>query len=317
MSCVKFVFPIADTTSKVFFLLINTTVMMTSLLGNGIVMFVIITRQRLHQPTYYLIFSLALSDFITASIGQMIYTIEMAFMDNTSCTLDKIITVLNTASGSTSLILLCMISRDRLLHVEKGLRYNEYTSKKQVILISVTCWLIGLSIGLAFCIEGINARIFSSLGLALNGTACFIAICIINIKVHRIVNNHLNDMENNRQDDGQVQAFNNIRSRQRQERAKVEQSVNRSIITVIAVYSISWFPAILLLTISSIQILQGKLLTPETVTAIGWVVTMCYFNGAINPFVYAYRCDSIGSDIRAFASSLKAKVFPESHEDPI
>ncbi len=81
----RFVDLLTDTTSKVFFVLINTAVMMTSVLGNGIVMFVIITRQRLHQPTYYLLFSLALLDFIIALFGQSIYTTEIALKDYTSC----------------------------------------------------------------------------------------------------------------------------------------------------------------------------------------------------------------------------------------
>ena len=138
MECpLRFVEPITIIVNKVFFVIINTTVMITSVLGNGIVMFVIITRQRLHQPTYYLIFSLALSDFIIALFGQSLYATEIAFKDYTSCIVDRIVTFLNGASCSTSLMLLCMISRDRWLHVAKGLRYSEYTSNKQVMKMSV------------------------------------------------------------------------------------------------------------------------------------------------------------------------------------
>ena len=92
MECpLRFFKPITNNPSKVIFVLINTAVMMSSVLGNGIVMFVIITRQRLHQPTYYLIFSLALSDFIIALIGQSTYTIKTASDKSTSCIENKII----------------------------------------------------------------------------------------------------------------------------------------------------------------------------------------------------------------------------------
>ena len=117
-----FIVPLNDTIDKIFFVLINAAVMITSVIGNGIVMFIIITRQRLHQPTYLLIFSLALADFIIALFGQSTYTIQAAFKESTPCIGDKIISFLNGISSSTSLMLLCMISRDRWLHVAKGLR---------------------------------------------------------------------------------------------------------------------------------------------------------------------------------------------------
>ncbi len=303
----KFLFPLTDTTGKVLFVLINTIVMITSVFGNGIVMFVIITRQRLHQPTYYLIFSLALSDFIVALFGQSTYATEIAFKDYTSCIVDRIVTFLNGASCSTSLMLLCMISRDRWLHVAKGLRYSEYTSNKQVMIISLACCIISMSISLPFCFDVNYMRIFSSLGFVVNGITCFIAICIINVKVHRLVKRHFDDMEINIQDAGPVGS---TRSKHDQERAKVERSVNRSIIAVIMVYSIFWFPMIIVLVTVTIHNLYDKEVAPELRIAFAWTATVSYFNGAINPFIYAYRCDNIGCDIRAFILNTKRKVFP-------
>ncbi len=127
--------------------------MITSVLGNGIVMFVIIARQRLHEPTYYLIFSLVLSDFIIALFGQCTYTTEMAFKDYTSCTADKIIALLNGACCSTSLMLILIISIDRWLHMAMGLRYSENTSNEQVMKMSVICLLFSLGIAISFCFE--------------------------------------------------------------------------------------------------------------------------------------------------------------------
>ena len=164
--------------------------MITSVLGNGIVMFVIITRQRLHQPTYYLIFSLALSDFIIALFGQSTYTIEVAFKDSISCIDDKIISFLHGTSCSTSLMLLCMISRDRWLHVAKGLRYNEYTSNKQVMKISVACCFIGICTALPYCFEEKYMKILGIFVFTVTATTCFIAICIMNFKVYRLVKSH-------------------------------------------------------------------------------------------------------------------------------
>ena len=191
----RFVVPVSNTMSKVFFVLINTTVMVTSVSGNGIVMFVIITRQRLHQPTYYLIFSLALSDFIIALFGQSTYATEIAFKDYTSCIVDRIAAFLNGASGSTSLMLLCMISRDRWLHVAKGLRYNEYTSNKQVVKISVACCFISMSVALPYCFEVTYVKNIAVCVFTIVAVACFIAICIMNFKIHRLVRRHVDEVD--------------------------------------------------------------------------------------------------------------------------
>ncbi len=308
-----FVDQLTDTTNKVFFVLINTAVMMTSVLGNGIVMFVIITRHRLHQPSYFLIFSLALSDFIIALFGQSIYTTEIALKDYTSCIVDKIIVYLNGVSCSTSIMLLCMISRDRWLHVAKGLRYNEYTNKKQIIVISVACWFISMSIAMLFFFEVSYIALLGGFLFVVLALVCFIAICIMNVKIHFLVKSHFNEIENNRQEDGTVD---DTRAKQKQERVKVEQSVNRSIIAVIVIYSISWFSLLILIIYGAIHKLQNIKTTRSYKTAFVWAMTMAYFNGAINPFIYAYRCDNIGRDIRAFVLNMKRKVFPGSNVEP-
>ncbi len=314
MECpLRFVNRLTITTSKVIFVSINTTVMITSVLGNGIVMFVIITRQRLHQPTYYLIFSLALSDFSTALFGQSTYIIQAAFKERTSCFGDKIITFLHGIFAIASLMLLCMISRDRWLHVAKGLRYNEYTSNKQVLIISVACFFISTSVALPYCFRVIYLKILGMFMFTVIAIVCFIAICILNVKVQRLVKRHFDAMENNEQDDGPV---NGTRSRQKEERAQVERSVNRSIIGVIMAYGISWFPLLILLINGTVHSLQNNEIPEKEGNALKWAATIAYFNGAINPFIYAYRCDDIGRELRVFVLNMKRKVIPGTRVEP-
>ncbi len=276
-------------------------------------MFVIITRQRLHQPTYYLIFSLWLSDFIIALFGQSAYTTDAAFKESVSCTENKIISFLHGTSCSASLMLLCMISRDRWLHVAKGLRYDQFMNNKKVILLSVACFFISICLALPFCFEGKYMKFLGIFVFTVIAIACFMAICIMNVNVHRLVKSHFNEMENNRQDNGLVEG---ARLKQRQERTRVERSVNQSIIAVIMAYSISWFPLLILMLAAVVYKSQNKDTPSSYKTAFVWAVTMAYLNGAINPFINAYRCDNIGRDIRAFVLNIKRKVFPGSHVEP-
>ncbi len=76
------------------------------------------------------------------------------------------------------------------------------------------------------------------------------------------------------------------------------------------VYSISWFPTIMIMATAVVERLQNKDINPRLTATLVWTTTMSYLNGAINPFIYAYRCDNIGRDIRAFAENTKRKVFP-------
>ncbi len=182
MEChLRFVESLTDTTNKVFFVLIYTAVMIISVLGKGIVMFVIITKPRLHQPTYYLIFSLALSDFIITLFGQSTY--EISVKDYASCIVDRIIVFLNGANCTTCLMLMCMISRALWLHVAKGSRYNQYTSNKQVVKISLAYLLTSLSVAMPICFKVSYLRVVGTFGFVMIGLSSSIAICFINIKV--------------------------------------------------------------------------------------------------------------------------------------
>ncbi len=70
---------------------------------------------------------------------------------------------------------------------------------------------------------------------------------------------------------------------QQQERAKVERSVDRSIIAVIMVYSISLFPMIILLVTVTIHELYERDIAPELRTTFVWTGTISYVNGALTP----------------------------------
>ncbi len=96
--------------------------------------------------------------------------------------------------------------------------------------------------------------------------------------------------------------------------SQVERSVNRSIIAVIMVYSIAWFPMIILLVTVTIHNLYDKDIASQLHIAFSWTAIMSYCNGGINPFIYAYICDNTGRDIRAFILNMKRKIFQAERE---
>ncbi len=88
----------------------------------------------------------------------------------------------------------------------------------------------------------------------------------------------------------------------------MEKSVNRSIIAVIMVYCLSWFSGIIIMTAVPVHNSHSKDLYPRLHTAFVWAVTMSYFDGVINPFIYVYRCDNIEREF--FCVGYEEKGFP-------
>ena len=313
MACFKFVSALYSIPSKAIFFSLNTVLLLCAVVGNSIVMYLVLSKRRLHLPTFFLIFTLSLSDFTTALIGQTTYCIEVAFMNGTtSCTKDRVIAVVNASSCGTSLLLLCMIARDRYLHVSKGMRYSEHTSAKQVILICISCWLIGISIACLFIFEDRYMKTASMICFAMLGVVCFAFICVISRKVHRLVQSHFLAMEKVLED--QPDQSNNklpddiqMTQKFRSDRVRIEKTVNRSIFAVVIIYSLSWFPIIVLMMVYTVYNFCDQEVPERLQFAFIWSSTTSYCNGAINPFIYAYRCDAIGREIKRFVFRLKPR----------
>eukprot|EP00794_Sanderia_malayensis_P016235 gene16237-17873_t len=322
MTCFKFSISLSDTESRVAFALVCFVLMFLSVFGNSIVIYVVWTRPRLHNSTFSLIFSLALSDLFTAIFGQTTFTNEVALTKHeTSCTTDKIIAFLHATSCSVSLMLLAMISRDRYLRVS---RKFANPNVKHVVVITILFWIVGMGMALLLCFEQKFLHIAGTSCFAVNGLVCFTAICVLNKCTRKVVQRHFDSMEqsmhsNNPGGAHDTDDIQNIRNRKKQEqkRMKCEKSVNRSILAIIIIYSIAWFPVIIMMLIFTALNFMGKDINPRMRIGFLWASLMSYFNGAINPFIYAYRSDEIGKDIRSFLANVKSKMMGSSSVSPI
>ncbi len=299
MECFQVLAPLKTTAVKVVFSSISFLIMLLSVPGNLIVIYTVAKKQSLHLPMPILIAALALCDAITSVAGQSIYTITIAFSTELiNCTMNKVLGFIHITSCSTSLLLLCLISKDRYLHVKKGLHYHGFTSLKQATLGITMSFFISMVIAGAFLIDMKYVKMLATLGFSVFGVSCLGYICRRSKQIVSIVQAHQERI-------GRVQAEGNTaeendRKQNDMKSIMIEQTVNRSLLAAIAFYCICWLPVTAIMGIYTTCIILDKEI-PEMLTgALTWAALLSYANGAINPFLYAYRCDAVGKEIRSF-----------------
>lgn len=303
MTCFKFTIPFDNMPLKIIYFILNTCLLLLSVTGNSIIIYLIWTKSILKTPTCYLISALALSDFLTAIFGQMSYYISVCFFQDVSCTVDKAITFMNASSCTSSLLFLSLISRDRFLHVSKGIRYSEHTSTKFSIIASITTCFFGMFIASLFVFENQSVRIASTFVFATLGASSFGYICIKSRQINRLVTNHVKEMQQALKRGQQGTDEDTISSYK-----KIEGTVNRSIFSVIILFFVAWTPVIILMIIFTFYNIIEEPIGERFRIAFAWGSLASYFNGALNPVIYAYRCDAIGREIRKVIANLACRA---------
>ena len=124
--------------------------------GNGIVIYLIVTRHRLHTTVNWFILSLAIADF---SIGAGYFLVEY-FCNEYKC--DHTIwyaigSFLLAASGTN----LCLMTLDRYIAIVKPLKYVTFMTTRRVVFLISTAWLAVFLPHLIFLVKVV---IFESAG---------------------------------------------------------------------------------------------------------------------------------------------------------
>ena len=110
---------------NIIFFLGNIICAIISVLGNGIVVYLILRDKRLQNPRNWLLVRLASADLLAGAIAQPVSGIYIAFLYSSSrCDIEKIIIFVSATSRTTSMLLLCLIARDRYLHLTQGIAYT-------------------------------------------------------------------------------------------------------------------------------------------------------------------------------------------------
>ena len=102
--------------------------------GNGIVIYLIVTRQRLHTTANWFILSLAIADFFVGAS----YLLADYLCDMHSCDRRYVPHAIGSFFAAVSATNLCLMTLDRYIAIVKPLKYVTFmTTSRVVLLISI------------------------------------------------------------------------------------------------------------------------------------------------------------------------------------
>eukprot|EP00794_Sanderia_malayensis_P003486 gene3486-3984_t len=307
MACLPYYKGIQYPTNVVFFL-INALCAIMSVFGNSLTIFAIYRKHHLQSPSNWLLAGLSFTDLLAGAIAQPMYSIYLSFFaDQNNCVLEKSVVFMSATSCSTSLLHLCMIARDRFLHISKGVRYSEYTNKRQVFGLVVGCWMAGLIIASTFMLSSPAWTQF--LGFATFSSVqffSFIYIAITYFRIKHIISAHFKNQRslNNEVAGGANTQHETTSTGQSRARIAQERSHNLTLLMLLILFVIVWFPFMVVLIVGTVYQAAKKKPGPWLQDGFVWTAILTYVNGAINPLIYAIRYRELGLVIRRYCRKL-------------
>lgn len=109
-----------------------------AILGNSLIMFIILSRTRLHIPPNWFVLSLAIADF---AVGLVYFPIDSFCPKNILCDIGYSIAGLAIYSSVTNL---CGMTADRYIAIVKPLRYVTWMTSRRAALLVILAWSIPL-----------------------------------------------------------------------------------------------------------------------------------------------------------------------------
>ena len=104
--------------------------------GNGIVIYLIVTRQRLHTTVNWFVLSLATADFCVGAS----YFLTEYLCDLVSCNY-RLRYAIGSFLSAASATNLCLLTLDRYIAIVKPLKYGTFMTTRRVVLVISAAWL--------------------------------------------------------------------------------------------------------------------------------------------------------------------------------
>ena len=116
-----------------------------AIFGNGLVMFVIISRTRLHSLPNWFVLSLALADFV---VGLTVLPTDFLCKTNVLLSMStcKIVYTIALLAIYSSVANLCAMTVDRYIAIIKPLRYVTWMTSRRAAFLVALAWIIPISI---------------------------------------------------------------------------------------------------------------------------------------------------------------------------
>ena len=241
-------------------------------LGNILVLGAVYTTRALQTISNYLLVSMALADLIVTALAQPLFAAFLSAGADGSCTetVEFLFRLFSNASCAASVLNLCVISLERAVIILKPYTYHRLVTKAKFKISIVVIWLIPIlySIMRVVVQKKRVTSMFTVAVMAICFLIIFVSYAIILVQVHR-----------QRKSTRRLRGSKKTHKKQ-QKRDAVERRVAMTIALVIAVFTVMWFPIILL---------RVKKADDSFSVAYNWARALALFNSACNPWIYCLR----------------------------
>ncbi|XP_041639907.1 adenosine receptor A3-like [Cheilinus undulatus] len=280
----------------VIYTLVEGLIAVCCCLGNMLVILALWTSKSIQQPTFCLIVSLAVADFMVGCVAIPVAVVVDGRVETSfySCLFLSCVEILFTL---VSILCLVAIAVDRFLRVSIPLRYRRMVTQRHSLLVAAACWLVAIPLSFAPMLGWYNHQTLSN---AVNSTlTCrvidvipmsylvyirFFVFCLIPLLMMTALYGYIfctiRENLRERPGDGAHQ--------QSQLYLKKERELAGSLSLVLALFALSWLP---LHIMNCVDYFDLETHVPPTVVYVG--ILFSHANSAVNPVVYAFKIDKI------------------------
>ena len=258
-------------------------------LGNSLVCYAVYSRRGLHSVTYFPIVSLAIADLLVGLVAMPSYMMKKLMTGGQpgAVVVCDLFRFSYFVSGYASILSLCIISIERLIVIRSPLTSAYIVTPRRVTLALLFVWLDALVISALpfFPWPGNESgechfrptRWWSIMVIATNVITPFLFIVTCYVCIYGIAKSHARKIRDERRS---VRNAHNSRN----------SKANRTVMIVIGVFIISWFPS------SVYYFLQGicPACFPDSFNSVrslvNALVKLLTFNSSLfNPVIYCWR----------------------------
>ncbi|XP_041639497.1 adenosine receptor A1-like [Cheilinus undulatus] len=280
----------------VIYTLLEVLIAVCCCLGNMLVILALWTSKSIQQPTFCLIVSLAVADFMVGCVAIPAAVVVDGRVETSfySC---LFLCCVEIQFVLVSVLCLVAIAVDRFLRVSVPLRYKRTVTQRHSLLVAAGCWLVAIPLSFAPMLGWHNHQTLSntvnstiickfidviplSYLVYFNFFLCTLTPLLVMTALYGYIFCTIRGNLRERPGDGAHQ--------QSQLYLKKERELAGSLSLVLALFALSWLP---LHIMNCVNYFDVEPRVPPTVVYVG--ILLSHANSAVNPVVYAFKIDKI------------------------
>lgn len=278
-------------------------IIVAAICGNLLVCLAISLNQRMRKTTNYFIFSLAISDLMTASFS-MPFDVQALLQPlgwnngEFACNFWAFIYLI---AAPTSILNLMAVSMDRYQAISSPLRYYDKMRPKRALAIIATIWLYSLMftivgmVGWPFYENSVNAGMcyfnirpyYSVASSAVNFILPTVVMCAIYFKIYQIASAHAHRIVQQEVSAVSVASCSNEDSgTMTSEKKRIKRNIKaaKTIAIIVSAFLICWMPLTLISAVGALC-KECIMFNAEVFQSL---LVLAYVNSALNPILYSF-----------------------------